>query len=142
MSHQQAANFLRCNVGASAVEFALVAPLLLALMLGTVALGSFLGFAHSLQTAASESARAAVAGLDSAERTAIATEAAQRNIASSLLLRANAVVIDARPDAANPDVFTVTLSYDLNTTLLAVIPRIVPMPQTLTRSASIRRGGL
>lgn len=124
------------------VEFAIIAPVLLALVLGTIAFGSFLGAAHSLQAAASDAARAAIAGLDPAERVALATATAQRSVAVSQLLRPDAVVIDARPDPDDPDLFVVTLRYDLKTTLLNLLPRTVPMPQTLSRSASIRRGGL
>ena len=142
MSHYLRANSPRNRSGSTAVEFALVAPLLLTIMFGIVAFGSFLGFAHSLQTTASESARAAVAGLDPSERTAIAIQAAQRSIAASLILKPGAVVIDARADDTNPDLFTVTLRYDLNATLLSLIPHSLALPQTLTRSASIRRGGL
>ncbi|GJD57412.1 TadE/TadG family type IV pilus assembly protein [Methylobacterium dankookense] len=136
------ARILRRRDGAAAVEFSLIAPLLLAILLGIMAFGSFLGFAHSLQTVASEAARAAVAGLDPAERITIATAAAQRSIATSPLLRPNAVSIEAGQDAADPDLFTVTLRYDLNATLLSLIPPLLPVPKALSRTASIRRGGL
>lgn len=111
-------------------------------MLGIMAFGSFLGASHSLQAAASDAARAAIAGLDPAERTTLATLAAQRSVASSQLLQPSAVVVDAKPDPDDPDLFTVTLRYDLRTTLLNLPSQVVPMPQTLSRSASIRRGGL
>ncbi len=112
------------------------------ILLGIIAFGSFLGASHSLQAAASEAARAAIAGLDPAERTALATMAAQRSVAGSQLLRPADVAIDARPDPDDPDLFIVTLRYDLRTTLLNLPSQAVPMPQTLSRSASIRRGGL
>ncbi|MET7247123.1 TadE/TadG family type IV pilus assembly protein [Methylobacterium sp. EM32] len=134
--------FVHDRSGSAVVEFAIVAPVLLALVLGTIAFGSFLGVAHSLQAAASEAARAAIAGLDPAERAALATATAQRSVAISQLLRPDAVVIDARPDPNDPDLFVVTLRYDLKTTLLNLLPPAAPVPQTLSRSASIRRGGL
>lgn len=134
--------FVKRKDGAAAVEFGLVAPFLVAILLGIMAFGSFLGYAHSLQTAASEAARAAIAGLDPGERVVIATATAQRSIAVSPLLRASAVTVDAGPDANDPDLFTVTLRYDLNATLLSLVPRLLPLPQSLSRSASIRRGGL
>ena len=136
------ARFAPDRSGSAAVEFAIVAPTLLMVMLGIMAFGSFLGASHSLQAAASDAARAAVAGLDPAERTTLATLAAQRSVASSQLLQPSAVVIDAKPDPDDPDLFTVTLRYDLRTTLLNLPSQVVPMPQTLSRSASIRRGGL
>lgn len=128
--------------GAAAVEFALVVPLLVILLLGIVGFGSFLGFAHGLQMAASEAARAAIAGLDPAERVALALSAAQRSIAASPLLTGSAVAVAAGPDSADPDLFTVTLRCDLNATALNLIPQQIPLPRTLSRTASIRRGGL
>ena len=128
--------------GAAAVEFALVAPLLVGLLLGIVAFGSFLGFAHGLQTVASEAARAAVAGLDPRERVALATEAARRGLAVNPLLTGSTVGIAAGPDPADPDLFIVTLRGDLNTTVLNLIPQQIPVQRTLSRTASIRRGGL
>jgi Flp pilus assembly protein TadG len=128
--------------GAAAVEFALVAPMLVALLLGIVAFGSFLGFAHGLQTIASEAARAAVAGLDTAERVALATDAARRGLAANPLLTGSAITIAAGPDMSDPDLFTVTLRGDLNATMLHLVPRQIPMPRSLARTASIRRGGL
>ncbi len=132
-----------CNCsGTSSVEFALVAPLLIVLCVGIVAFGSALGFAHSLQTAASEAARAAVAGLDNSERIALATSAAQTNLAANVLLNPRALAVSAGPSPADPNVFTVTVRYDLGATLLGTVPRLLPMPTSLTRTASIRRGGL
>jgi Flp pilus assembly protein TadG len=136
------ARILRRTDGVAAVEFSLIAPFLLAMLLGIMGFGSYLGYAHSLQTVASEAARAAVAGLDSAERVTIATAAAQRSIAASPLLRPNAVTIETGQDTGDPDLFTVTLRYDLNATLLSLIPPLVPIPKSLSRTASIRRGGL
>lgn len=128
--------------GAAAVEFALVTPLLVLLLLGIVGFGSFIGFAHGLQMAASEAARAAIAGLDPVERVALAIGAAQRSLAASPLLTGSAVAITAGPDGADPDLFTVTLRCDLNATVLNLIPQQIPLPRTLSRTASIRRGGL
>ena len=128
--------------GAAAVEFALVVPFLMLLLFGIMGFGWFLGIAHSLQEAASQSARASVAGMDASERSAVALATARRRTADNPLISPDALTVDARADASNPDVFTVTLRYDLNANLLKVVPTFVPLPTTLTRTASIRRGGL
>ena len=130
------------QTGTALIEFALVAPIFLAFLMGIIAFGSFFGYAHSLQIVASESARAAIAGLDSPERIALATAAAQRSLATSPLLRGAAVSIVVGADAKDPGMFTVTLTYDLNATLLGLTPRLLPLPNSLSRTASIRRGGL
>lgn len=137
-----AGSLVGARSGAAAIEFALVAPLFLAFLMGIIAFESFFGYAHSLQIAASESARAAIAGLDSQERVQLATRGAQRSLAASPLLGGASVAITVGPDAADPDVFTVTLTYDLNAVLLSLAPRLLLLPHSLSRTASIRRGGL
>ena len=64
--------FRDCQSGAVAVEFMLIAPMLLALMFGTVTVGYFMALSHSVQQLASGAARASVAGLDAAERQSLA----------------------------------------------------------------------
>lgn len=135
-------DFRKDRSGAAAVEFALLVPFLLLLMFGIMGLGWFLGIAHSIQEAASQSARASVAGLDLPERSAVAVATAKRRTSDNPLIRADAVTVVAGLDAANPDLFTVTIRYDLSTSVLKAIPGFVPLPATLVRTASIRRGGL
>ena len=55
--------FLFSQDGNSAVEFALIVPVLLALFGGMVAFGIYLGASHNLKHIASEAARAAIAGV-------------------------------------------------------------------------------
>ncbi|WP_370656501.1 TadE/TadG family type IV pilus assembly protein, partial [Klebsiella pneumoniae] len=54
--------------GAAAVELALVGPVFFLLLVGMVVYGAWFWMAHSVQSAVSEGARAAIAGLDAAER--------------------------------------------------------------------------
>lgn len=128
--------------GAAAVEFALLVPFVLLAMFGIMGFGWFLGIAHSLQEAASQSARASVAGLDPGERTTVAIATAKRRSTDNPLIRPDALTVEAGPDPANPDIFMVTVRYDLTTSVLIVVPHFVPLPSSLTRTASIRRGGL
>lgn len=128
--------------GAAAVEFALLVPILLLLMFGIMGFGWILGIAHSLQEVASQSARASVAGLDPGERSTAAIATAKRRTTDNPLIRPDALTVEAATDAANPDIFTVTVRYDLSTSVLKAIPAFVPLPTSLTRTASIRRGGL
>jgi Flp pilus assembly protein TadG len=101
-----------------------------------------MGIAHSLQEAASQSARASVAGLDFGERSAVALAAVRRRTSDNPLINPDALTVKVGSDVGNPDVFTVTLRYDMSATLLRAMPTFVPLPTTLTRTASIRRGGL
>ncbi|MHC2002930.1 TadE/TadG family type IV pilus assembly protein [Methylobacterium sp. CM6241] len=134
--------FRAAEGGAAAVEFALVVPVLMVLLFGIMGFGWFLGIAHSLQEAASQSARASVAGMDIGERSAVAIATIKRRTSDNPLIDPNSLTVDVGPDAVNPDLFTVTLRYDMSENLLKIIPTFVPLPTTITRTASIRRGGL
>ena len=54
--------------GTSAVEFALLSPLFILLLLGMVAYGIYFGAANSIQQIAADAARTAIAGLNQTER--------------------------------------------------------------------------
>lgn len=66
--------------GAAIVEMALVLPLLLALLMGMLVYGQYFMLAHSVQQAANDGARAAIVGLDAADRSAVATRAVARSL--------------------------------------------------------------
>ena len=139
---RKARSFPAGHGGATAVEFALVAPILLFLFLGIMVLGLYLGIAHGVQEAAGHAARAAIAGLDPAERTRLAQESVRSFVGGSLLLKQDLVTVDAAPAVEDPDKFRVTLSYDLRRTAVAVAPKILSLPDSVVRSTVIKRGGL
>ena len=66
--------------GAAIVEMALVLPLLLALLIGVLVYGQYFLLAHSVQQAANDGARAAIVGIDPADRNAVATRAVGRSL--------------------------------------------------------------
>ncbi len=65
---------------AAIVEMALVLPLLLALLMGVLVYGQYFLLAHNVQQAANDGARAAIVGLDAADRRAVATRAVARSL--------------------------------------------------------------
>ena len=74
--------------GAAAVEFALIGPLFVLLLAGVVVYGGWLWLAQSVQSVASEAARAAVAGLDHEERRLLAQSEVQEGLShASRVLR-------------------------------------------------------
>ena len=73
---------LREERGAAIVEIALVLPLLLMLLMGMLVYGQYFMLAHSVQQAANDGARAAIVGLDAADRSAVATRAVARSLQS------------------------------------------------------------
>lgn len=70
----------RSQRAAAIVEMALVLPLLLALAMGILVYGQYFLLAHSVQQAANDGARAAIVGLDTADRRAIAERAVDRSM--------------------------------------------------------------
>lgn len=72
----------RSERAAAIVEMALVLPLFLALLMGILVYGQYFMLAHSVQQAANDGGRAAITGLDAADRRTIATRAIDRSMKS------------------------------------------------------------
>ena len=62
------------------IETALLLPLFLMLLLGILIYGQYFMLAHSVQQAANDGARAAITGLDVADRRAVAVRAIDRSM--------------------------------------------------------------
>lgn len=139
-----AGRFRACVEGGAAVEFALVAPVLLALLAGILAFGIFLGASNTLRQLAAEAARASVAGVTDAERASLAQQRVAVSLAAGSFFRPGSVGVQVGPDAADPTLYTVTLSYDARALGLGTLARLVPAlpPETLRSTVSVRRGGL
>ena len=134
--------FLRSRAGNAAVEFALIAPVLIVVVFGTIVFGLYFGVLNSVQQLASEAARASVAGVTEAERRDLARRFIQSAIPSYGLLRPYALSVSAGFEPADPNLFTVTLVYDASSLGLGAFSGVVPVPiDRVERSATIRRGG-
>ena len=121
--------------GAAAVEFALVGPVFILLLVGMIVYGAWFWMAHSVQSAVSEGARAAIAGLDAAERGHLAREVVEAQL-KDLGLKAADAVVGVR---AEPGRFRVEVAYDAGGhPLMALSPLTVPPPRTIRRAAVIR----
>ncbi len=66
--------------GTAIIEMALLLPLFLMLLLGILIYGQYFLLAHSVQQAANDGARAAITGLDAADRRAVAIRAVDRSM--------------------------------------------------------------
>lgn len=142
-SHERpAAALIRSASGASAVEFAIVAPLFFMSLIGILVYGLYFGTVHSVQQIAADAARASIAGLNDAERVKLATDHVQLSTANYLLLNSAKMQVDATPDGADSNLFVVTVTYDASDLPIYGLDKLVPVPQpTIRRSAVIRRGG-
>lgn len=76
------AQLVRSERAAAMVEMALVLPLFLALVMGILVYGQYFMLAHVVQQAANDGGRAAIVGLDAADRRAIAIRAVDRSMKS------------------------------------------------------------
>jgi len=128
-----------CRSGAAAVEFAFVGPVFILMLFGIMAYGGYFWSAHAVQQVANDAARAAVAGLDGAERESLAQAAVAAEIADYAYLdpaKASVTVNDLA------DRMTVAVSYDATESVFFTLRHIVPMPPPrIERQASVRHGG-
>lgn len=125
--------------GTALVEFALVFPMLVVLLVGMLGWGAYFWMAHSVQQVANDAARAAVAGLNAAERTQLARAAAAEDVVDYAGLdpgKLTTTVLD-RGDRA-----VISVSYDASASPIFAFAGITPMPSSLiTRQAAVRLGG-
>ncbi|WP_312783102.1 TadE/TadG family type IV pilus assembly protein [Brevundimonas sp.] len=131
-------SFNRDRRGVAAIEFAMVAPLLILMMLGIVVYGGWFWMAHSVQSLASEGARAAIAGLDPAERETLARDFIGAQV-EDLGLQADRASVEVESTAS---IIRVNVVYDARDHPLMALAAIVPSPPpTIRRTAIVRLGG-
>lgn len=125
--------------GSAAVEFALVGPLLIILIIGAVVYGGWLWMAQGVQHLAAEGARAAIAGIDASERTALAQSAVSDTLDSGTILMPEAVRVLVASDAGS---IRVTVQYDATGHPLMALSNLVPSPpRVIQRAATVKTGG-
>jgi Flp pilus assembly protein TadG len=143
IEHSAAARkFARDENAASAVEFAIVAPLFFMVLFGIVIFGSYLAVVHGIQQLAAEAARSSIAGLSDSERASLAASYVSSNASSYALIDPTRLAVNAAASASDANVFVVTVSYDDSNSFVFSLPSLVPTPPTtIVASAAIPRGG-
>lgn len=132
-------NYRRDERGGAAVEFAIVAPMLLLVLSGIFAYGGYFLTAHTIQQTANDAARSAIGGLDDLERTQLAQQSAQGSIASHAYMRGELQSVNL---TRAQSVLTIEVTYDASEDLYWSFQALVPVPSPLIRRrASIRLGG-
>jgi Flp pilus assembly protein TadG len=125
--------------GSAAIEFALVGPMLIMLLAGMVVYGGWFWLAQSVQSLATESARAAMGGLDDAERRTLAMAFVTQEAARGSALDPTLIVTTVTSDA---NTIRVTIAYDAHAHPILLLAGPLPKPPTLIeRSAVVRTGG-
>ena len=129
----------RPRAGSAAVEFAIVGPLMIVMLMGMVVYGGWLWLAQSVQTLATESARAAIGGLDAAEQRRIVSDFVPSEVASSAALDGDRLAVSVESDA---DRIRVRVALDVSDHPLMMMSVVTPPPpSTIRRSAVVRTGG-
>jgi Flp pilus assembly protein TadG len=132
---RRAASLSHDRRGSVLVEAAFALPLLIGLLFGILIYGSWFMTAHSIQQAANDAARTALAGLDDTERRTLVDQAVTRSLAGSTLVDAHLLHVTTSMVGGY---YSVRLTYDLQgDSLFAASP--VPLPTTsIQREAVVR----
>ncbi|MBO9432450.1 pilus assembly protein [Sulfitobacter sp. R18_1] len=113
--------FWRNEDGAVAVEFALILPLLLAILLGIACFGQYFSIAHSLQQLAAETARYSVRGLVEKERKEKANAFIEEAKTRFPILQGDKVTDSISTDVTPGPGIKVTLTYDLSGSVIDLV---------------------
>ena len=128
--------------GAAAVEFAVVMPIFLVILLGILVYGLYFSVAHAVQQLTAEAARATVPGLTNAERSSLAQKLVADAIGNYPFLMASKATVNARVDTSDSSRFLVTIRYDATHLGLQAFAPVLPVPpDTIEKTAVIRMGG-
>lgn len=128
--------------GAAALEFAILAPVLLLLGTGMMAYAIYFGAAHALQQLAADAARTSIAGLSPDERDMLVRRFIDRNADDYALIDRRRLGLAIGTGASDPDEYRVTLSYDAASLPIWNLYPPLPLPQrTIRYSSIIRLGG-
>lgn len=130
-----------CRRGASAIEFAIVAPVFLLTLMTLIAFAIYLATAHAVQQIAADSARIAVAGLSEMERTELARAYIRSASLDYPFIDPDALDVAVR-DAVEPGQFTVHLAYDAGDLPIWSLFTYALPDRQIERFSTIRIGGL
>ncbi|MET0337840.1 MAG: TadE/TadG family type IV pilus assembly protein [Caulobacter sp.] len=126
--------------GSAAVEFALIAPILLLILMGIMVAGIHLAALLAVSNTAMEAARATIPGMNAAERRSLATARADTLLAAyEPFLNDDDAQIVADPSGTNA--FSVQITYDMEKFAVGRMAGMMGMPTTITRTAVVANGG-
>ena len=125
--------------GTAAVEFAILAPVLVMLLLGIVVYGAYFLTAHSVQQLANDAARAALGGLSDTERQQLASNALASELPTYGFLDPKLVQLNYTDQS---QVMTVNIAYDASASPIFSLSGVLPLPSaSIVKSASVQLGG-
>jgi Flp pilus assembly protein TadG len=134
---------LRDQRAVSAVEFALVFPLFILLLLGVASYTAVAAVYTGTQELVAEAARASVAGISDSERAQIVTNFISANASSYAFLDPTKISASCGTINAAQSTYQVNLSYDASGLFAYDFSSIIPLPSPyISRSAVVVNGGV
>jgi len=128
--------------GVAAIEFAVLAPVFVLILVGIAAYGIYFSAISSLQELTADAARASVAGVSATERETIVTTYVAQSSPQYQLLQGHPITVTTAPFPGDPTRYSVTLRTDISDLPLQMSSGIIPMPSAvIQRTAVVRIGG-
>lgn len=138
-----ASQFAASKEGTAAVEFALLSPLYILLLMGLIAYGIYIAAAHSVQQIAADAARIAVGGTSDNERKSLVTTFVSDHSQGYAFVKPEKLSIAVSETAGGSEYFVVTITYDAAELPIWQLMTNLPLPSTsITRQSVVRVGGL
>jgi Flp pilus assembly protein TadG len=131
--------------GVAAIEFALIAPVLLTLVFGIIGYGIYFCVWIAISEAAAAGARASVAGLTDSERVTLATAAVTNDITAygPMLTVGNATIVAQDAAGSSGGAFQVSVTYNMSSLGLNLLAGLLTLPTvTPTATVTVSNGGL
>lgn len=131
---------LRRRDGASAIEFAILAPIFIAGVLTMVGYAIYLSASASVQQMTEEAARAAVAGLSAQERQVLAENAVALSMKDRAFIDPKKVKVTV--SGQDTDRYTIQVSYDAaQLPIWSLFAYALPATKSISRTSVMRVGG-
>lgn len=135
-------SMIKCRSGGSAVEFAIMAPILFLSLFSLIGYGIYLSAAHSIQQIAADAARTAVAGLNQAEREQLVRDFVDKSTMDHALLDKKNFTMQVKEDPRNPNQFTVSVDYDASELPIFALYSYAMPDSHIRRFSTMRIGGI
>lgn len=131
-----------CQRGLAAVEFVMIAPILLSISFSAIVYSFYFMALFGVREAAAEGARAAVTGLSTAERTNLARTGAQAVMGNYQFLQAQS---DQAPQISATRIGTgqleVKVSYDISGSPIMRAGSLLPLPNPVLSASVVVANG-
>lgn len=129
-----------CRRGSIAIEFAILAPVLIAVVFSIVAFGMVISINNALQQIVAEAARASVAGLSDTERDSLARAYITASAGAYPFIDPRKLAVST--SGLSGTAFRVSAQYDMSDSVAAGLMAALSLPApSVSRSAVVQRGG-